>query len=168
MAASIKISAPLLSSVIDEANECCEGRIHRGLIFGSRKTRRIEEHCDSQENRVLAESSIAVTSYLNFREMHPLWSKDADDIKIQIPPAADRGDVVGLLVIRRDGNTVPSIRDIGTTRHYLSEMNKECSDTFPFLILIISLDRNSNDSKRPSWIYGMNFTCFGVYRDSPL
>lgn len=167
MSVNVKISPPLLSSVLDEASECCEGRSHRGIIFGTRTVRRIEEHCDSQENRTFAESSISVTSYTNFRETHPVWSKDANAASSSIATFTDRGDIVGLLVIRHDGHSIPSFRDVAAARSFLKAMDKDNSDTFPFLILVISVDSvTDKNSSKPSWVYGMNFNCFGIHNHS--
>ena len=98
-----------------------------------------------------------ITSYLNLKEHHPFWHLSN---KIVIPSTVvDRGDVVGIFVIRRDGIKSPSLRDIMIARHLEATQD---SVMIPFLILLINIDSN-----QCSWVYEMHYSCFGVQRDSP-
>lgn len=100
---------------------------------------------------------LGITSYLNLREHHPFWPSPT---KIVVPSTVvDRGDVVGIFVIRRDGVKSPSLRDIMIARHLEATQD---SALIPFLILLINIDSN-----QCSWVYEMHYSCFGVQRDSP-
>jgi hypothetical protein len=99
--------------------------------------------------------SPGITSYLNLKAHHPFWRSYNN---IETPAVvANRDDVVGLLLIRRDGVKTPSLRDVSVARHLCS---KEKSKIFPFLILLINID-----SDQCSWVYGMHYSCFGVLSD---
>ena len=99
--------------------------------------------------------SAGITSFLNLKAHHPFWRSTN---KIETPTAVvDRDDVVGLLLIRRDGVKTPSLRDVAVARHLCG---KEKSKIFPFLILLINID-----SDQCSWVYGMHYSCFGVLSD---
>ena len=100
--------------------------------------------------------SVAITGFLNMREHHPFWKSN----KFEKPAVVnDRDDVVGLLVIRRDGVKSPSLRDVFAARHLC---DSESSKIYPFLVLLIN-----NDCGQRSWVYGMHYSCFGVLRDCP-
>ena len=100
--------------------------------------------------------SPAVTGFLNLREHHPFWKSN----KFEKPAVVNqRDDVVGLLVIRRDGVKSPSMRDVFVARH-LCEF--ESSKIFPFLVLLINIDFDQR-----AWVYNMHYSCFGVLRDCP-
>lgn len=102
--------------------------------------------------------SSGITSYLNLKSHHPFWSEPN---KILVPDIlANRDDIVGLLVIRRDGVKNPSMRDLAVASH-LSQ--GELSTMFPFLILLINIG-----SDQSSWVFGMNFTCYGLFGHTPM
>ena len=90
------------------------------------------------------------------REHHPFWKSN----KFEEPAVFNnRDDLVGLLVIRRDGVKSVSLRDVYVARQ-LCEL--ESSKIFPFLVLLINIDCDQR-----SWVYGMHYSCFGVLRDCP-
>jgi hypothetical protein len=71
----------------------------------------------------------------------------------------EKDNIVGLVVVRRDGIKSPSMRDVAVASHLRKQ---ERSGLFPFLILVINIDSNQS-----SWIFGMSFSCFGISTDSP-
>ena len=182
----ISISGNILSAIIDEANSCPPDSIQQGILFGSKSCMRTEVQSDTQEDKVVDEYLVGkvnireiissevdstlttikltiipflgITSYINLRTRHSFWSESN---KINAPDVlVDRDDIVGLLVVRRDGMKNPSIRDLAVAS-YLSR--REVSAMYPFLVLIISIC-----SDQSSWVFGMNFVCYGLFAHSPM
>lgn len=162
---TVTISGNLLASLIDEASSMGSesAMVHQGVLFGTQLVfSSLAGVTDTQEDgNVTDESVVGVTSYLNLKKPHPFYEETPQHITIPAELSGRQRDIVGLISLRNNSTQkVPSMRDVMVARHFLKQVSS--SNRTPVLILIINVDLGQS-----SWIFGMNFTCYGLSVERP-
>jgi hypothetical protein len=73
-----------------------------------------------------------------------------------------RRDIVGIVVIRKDGIKYPSARDVLVAKelhksYIIDDRSEEGQGQFPFLIFLVSVP-----SDQTGWVFSTEFLCFGI------
>ena len=152
----IVISGTLLSAVIDEAGFYNTFGSYKslGYLFGNSKTlieSKGNDNDDSQQ--VTEETTVYLSEYLIFPEVRDVWNKSAvaQEVLSRRPD-----DVIGLVILKFDGNTSPSFREVAA----LKTLPIRNSSSNRVLLLI-----NIPHKDRVEWIQSLSFHGFKLDSD---
>ena len=164
----VKVAGNLLASLVDEAHSVDVHSIHQGVLFGTcRIAQQQSTLTDTQdEGSITAECKLCLTSFLNFKIPHPFFGNSAQNAQFPIEIMEKKDKIVGIVSLRKDGGKrIPSFRDVMVAKYLLNHVTRtrvshgdeDIGQQIPLLILIVDVDPHQK-----SWIFGMNFTCYGV------
>lgn len=151
MAKVVCVSGVLLASMFDEAHsQLMEGfSMMRGLLFGDIVERNVSVVSDTEESARSVELQVSISDY----------SMNAADLG-----RAAESTCIGMLMLRKDGLCNPSFRDIHAAQQINRQRRPPATSPFPLVLLVVSV--NASGSSR--WIYGQQYTLFGLSPDRYL
>ena len=167
----VNVAGNTLASLVDEAHSVDVHSIHQAVLFGTcRIAQQQSTLTDTQdEGSITAECKLCLTSFLNFKIPHPFFVDSAQNANFPVEIVEKKDKIVGIVSLRKDGGKrIPSFRDVMVAKYLLKHVTRtrlrhddnDIGRQIPMLILIVDVDPNQK-----SWIFGMNFICYGVTID---
>lgn len=139
----ITIRGPLLASLFHEAYTSSSN--NAGILYGKRNVWSYAVTSDDSESKDSIRRTVEISNYLKFTK--PASHFGAKTCSEYSGGAAGE-NVVGLLLVRKDGLYCPSFRDVA----FAVNLCKELKNPEHFFILIIGVP-----SGQSSWIHGLQY-----------